>query len=185
MISIFSLKGSIQVHLKELSKLFFLVYFVTNSSELKCLYLPNKAITYIYIITDVAVRNKLRATTDCICPNQNATYECTTFGGEFTLWNGSIIPPGCEVVLSHAQFFNDTSLCCCNDPTVVGNGLQITNDSCYTSILTVLVTPELNGKNVSCVVDYGLNMGEVLIDTMTINITTGKFSLIITEKFRS
>ena len=125
----------------------------------------------IIIIIGLAIRNELRATIDCFCLGQDATYECTVIGGDFTLWNGSIMdPPGCKISLPHRQFFNvnDTS---CNDGTVVAKGLTITNGSCYTSLLTVLVTQEMNGGSVSCVVDK--NLEESLIDTTIINITTG------------
>ena len=126
-------------------------------------------------IVDLAARNELRATTDCICSGYTAMYECTAVGGSFTLWNGSIMdPPGCEVTLSHAQFLNTNDSC--NYETIVGKGLEI-NDSCYTSQLTVLVVPRMNGENVSCVVDsnYGANIGVQVIGTMIIDITTGRF----------
>ena len=117
--------------------------------------------------------SELIATTDCIRLGQNVTYECTTctVDASFTSWNGSIMdPPGCIISLSHSRlsFFNEVI---CNEGMVVGQGLAI-NDTCYTSLLRVLVTPQVNGGNVSCVVD-AMNSEQMLIDTTTINITTG------------
>ncbi|MCG8623599.1 MAG: hypothetical protein MJE68_16605 [Proteobacteria bacterium] len=120
--------------------------------------------------------SELIATTDCILLGQNVTYECTTctINASFTSWNGSIMDPsGCTISLSHRtrlSFFNET-MAICNEGMVVGQGLAI-NNTCYTSLLTVLVTPQVNGGNVSCFVD-DMNNEQVLINTTIINITTG------------
>ena len=108
-------------------------------------------------------------TTDCICPGQNATFECTVVGGNFTVWNGSIMePPECKIQLQHFEFLSRNERC--NSGAVIGQAIE-TNGSCYTSRLSVLVTPNIDGGDVSCNVDIAQD--EIPINTMIINITPG------------
>ena len=90
------------------------------------------------------------------------------------MWNGSIMEqPECTetIVLQHFKFLSRNESC--NDGAVDVQGINISN-GCYTSRLTVLVTPSLDGRDVSCSVDYGYGADFTLIDTVIINITTGK-----------
>ena len=124
----------------------------------------------IHCLEGLAAENGLRVTADCICPEQNITYECTAVGGSHTVWSGSVIPNNCTVALPHTQFFNRPVPCMGG---VVGRGIEISGN-CYTSQLTVPVTPNLDGRNVSCSVDNVMDVP--IIDTLIINITRGKLN---------
>ena len=100
-------------------------------------------------------------TSDCICPGQNVTYECTVVGGLFTIWSGSVIETGCQIVLPHSNPGTYNTLC--NNRAVVSRGVEV-NNNCFTSQLTVLLTLDLYQRTVQCIVDDGLSL--VVIGTV-------------------
>ena len=91
-------------------------------------------------------------TPDCICPGQNVTYECTVVGGLLTVWGGSVMGTGCEITLFHGY---PGSYTICNNGAVVGRGVEV-NNNCFTSQLTILLTPDLNQRTIQCSVDTGV-----------------------------
>ena len=83
------------------------------------------------------------------------------------MWKGNVLV-GCEVALLHNQF--DTDFGTCNNGAVVGRGVRNENN-CYTSQLTVLVTPDLNGRTIECHNDNGIQ--ETPVNSTTLLLTTG------------
>ena len=84
------------------------------------------------------------------------------------MWSGSIIQTGCEITLLHAQFESSTGTC--NNGALVGQGIREENN-CFTSQLTVQVTPDLVGRTIKCSIDYGREVA--LINTTILHLTTG------------
>ena len=111
---------------------------------------------------------ELLATADCTCSGHNVTYECTVTGGRFTVWSGSIMESNCEIALSHIQFLS--SLEYCNNRAVVGQGISEENN-CFTSLLTIRASSDLEGRTITCSVDYISNV--TLINTTNLHFTTG------------
>ena len=120
-------------------------------------------------------RNELIATADCVCPGQNFTYECSVVDGQFTVWRGTVISPGCEITLFHSEFgVPGAARGVCNFGAVVGYNIGVENN-CYTSKLDVSVSSGLNGRTVECILDDRVT--ETLINTSTLFITTSTFTV--------
>lgn len=83
------------------------------------------------------------------------------------MWKGNIVA-GCEIALLHNQFNTDFGTC--NNGAVVGRGVR-NESNCYTSQLTVLVTPDLNGRTIECHSDDGVR--EILVNFTTLLLTRG------------
>ena len=93
--------------------------------------------------------------TACACPGSPVQYLCTvndpTSGGRSTtVWRGSAFSCTAKAIrLSHADYSNpELSSGACNN--LLAQGLANFTDGCYTSVLTVNVTPGLNGRTVEC-----------------------------------
>lgn len=99
--------------------------------------------------TGIAARNELLATADCVCPGENATYECTVHGGVLTVWSGSVFDDGCSILLNHSQFESGDEDGVCNNGTVVARGIRKENNY-YTSQLTIFVSSNLTGRTIEC-----------------------------------
>ena len=121
-----------------------------------------------------AARNELISTADshCMCPGQTITYECTVVGGISTVWSGSVIGPGCESSLFHSAFQNSSEsiTIVCDNGTVVGRRIGV-NNNCYTSQLSILLTPNLDQRTIQCSVDNGISA--TVIGTARLSLITG------------
>lgn len=95
---------------------------------------------------------------------------CNVIGGRFTVWRGSVIAAGCEVTLVHAQFGTSAAFGVCNNGAVVGRGTRVDN-SCYSSQLSVYVSPDLDGRTIDCSVDDGREVS--LINSTTLLLSRG------------
>ena len=82
-------------------------------------------------------------------PGRNVTYECTASGGLFTVWKGSALGHYCVITLYHRHFGSKDAFGSCNNGAIVGQGVKQEKDN-YTSLLTVFVSPDLNGKTIEC-----------------------------------
>ena len=82
-------------------------------------------------------------------PGRNVTYECTASGGLFTVWRGSALGHYCVITLYHHDFGSKDAFGSCNNGTIVGQGVKREEDN-YTSLLTVFISPDLNGKIIEC-----------------------------------
>ena len=130
-----------------------------------------------------ASRNEfeLIETSDCMCPGQSITYECTVVvaHGVFTIWTGSIMEAGCEIILINSQqaseFLHQQRVC--NGGAVVGRGVEV-HDNCYTSQVTVLLTSDLDHRTIQC---SSADTGDstITIGEAQILLTTGIIILVI------
>ena len=103
-----------------------------------------------------------------IHPGRNITYECTASGGQFTVWRGSALGSQCVVTLYHRHFGTKDAFDSCKNGTVVGQGIRRDKDN-YTSLLTVFVSPDLNGKTIECHLING-GHGEIQISSMMLHL---------------
>lgn len=95
------------------------------------------------------------AITDCVCPGDVVTYECTVCGGRVTVWGGSAFQcANQEILLSNRNFGTSGASGVCNDGAIVGRGISAEND-CYTSQLNITFTDGLQNSTIVCSVDNG------------------------------
>lgn len=143
-------------------------YYVTVAKQRVSL---NK-IYLLYIVS--ATGNDLRLLDDCICPGHNITFQCTTVGGGITVWQGTAFDcpqSSNEIALRHAQFWGSVGVCNGGDICAHADSIQLPD--CYTSNLTVYITPALEGRTVRCEYDNGITVK--IIRSFTLNITRSKF----------
>ena len=128
------------------------------------------SLEYIIII-GLVKGNDFIATSDCVCVGQDYTYQCSVTGGELTVWSGSVIGVGCEIILFHNQYESPNGASGeCNNGAVTGRSIEVVNNS-YTSQLTIRVTANLNGRTIECLVDDGIV--ETTINSSTLFVTKG------------
>ena len=117
--------------------------------------------------------NELVATSDCACVGQSYTYQCSVNGelGDLTVWSGSVIEVGCEIVLYHNRYGSMSGTSgVCNNGAVSGRSIEVINSS-YISQLTIRVSNGLDRRTVECSIDDGRE--EILINSSTLLITKG------------
>ena len=117
--------------------------------------------------------SELVATSDCACVGQSYTYRCSVNGGsgDLTVWSGSVIEVGCEIVLYHNRYESMSGASGeCNNGAVFGQSIEAINNS-YTSQLTIQVNNDLDRRTVECSVDNGIDA--TLINSSTLLITKG------------
>ena len=76
-----------------------------------------------------------------------------------------------EIALRHAQFWGSVGVCNGGDICAHADSIQLPD--CYTSNLTVYITPALEGRTVRCEYDDGMTV--VIIRSLILNITRSKF----------
>ena len=113
---------------------------------------------------------------DCVCPGYDISFECTVFGGGFTVWRGSAF--NCplslnEILLSHSNF-EDGTIRTCNNGAITGRSVGVMNNF-YTSRLVISFTRELDGMTIECIHEDGSTTAMVIGSSM-LSTTTG-FSL--------
>ena len=129
----------------------------------------------IILLLIFTVNSDLVITSDCICPDSNAIYECTVTGRNegFTVWQGTALNCSSnEITLLHRLFTSaeGTAVGICNQGSIVGRRFRVENWSFYTSQLSVTVSSKVIGKSISCLHD---DTDTTLVSNLTINITTG------------
>ena len=114
-----------------------------------------------------ATRNELIKTSDCVCPGQNVTFECTVVGGQLTVWRWS--RTDCEIILFHA--YHELLASC--GPGMVAQGMIGVNATGYTSQLSIMIPSSNNVDQgiVECIIDTGA--AEILIGRAQVLLTTG------------
>lgn len=103
-----------------------------------------------------------------IHPGRNVTFECTASGGQFTVWRGSALGHQCVITLYHHHFGTKDAFGSCNNGTVVGQGIRRDKDN-YTSLLTLFVSLDLNGKMIECHLING-GQGEIRINSTMLHL---------------
>ena len=111
----------------------------------------------------------------CICPDHEAIYECTVYGGRATIWQGTALQTalqGCIddptlITLNHNEFDLINRSCAISGIQVIVQAISLVNDS-YTSRLTLqTVSQHINGTTLECTTDDGLNYAskQILLTT--------------------
>ena len=116
---------------------------------------------------------------DCVCSGYDVTFECTVFGGGFTVWRGSAF--NCplslnEILLSHSNF-EDGTVRTCNNGAIAGHSVRVM-DNFYTSQLVISFTSGLDGTTIECTHEDGSTAAMVIGSSMLLT-TTGFFVNII------
>ena len=102
------------------------------------------------------------AVTDCVCPQEVVTYECTVYGSpeSLTVWEGTALR-GCnsgEIIIYHTDFETPKARgsCTLNSGEIAWKDLRMQNGS-YTSQLNITFSSILQGNTVNCSLDNGTN----------------------------
>ena len=111
-------------------------------------------------------------------PEFNLLLECSIERATSTVFHGNLLNCSSshdEIVLLHNRFNQESQNVTCNNGKVLGQSLPV-NDSenCYTSLLCIMVTPDMVGKTVRCTRDNGtttVEIGNYLISPMFLNTT--------------
>ena len=91
---------------------------------------------------------------ECTCPGDTLTYECTAMGGGSTVWTGTFffdcLATTKDTVLLHRRFLSTTGTSAtCNNGAIVARSLSVEGNN-YTSQLNVTVTPDIGAKLMKC-----------------------------------
>ena len=107
--------------------------------------------------TGFTTRDELIQLSECICPGHTLTYQCNVVGGSITFWNGSLFDCSSnsnQILLRHSEFQQASASGDCNNEAVIANSISesLTNNSnkCYSSQLTISVSPAMNNKTIEC-----------------------------------
>ena len=98
------------------------------------------------------------------------------------MWTGSAIGDQCSsdsIILRHSGF-SETISRSCNSESVVGQSLPSLSNvtaTCYTSRLSISVTDDLNGTDISCQMDNNIQPFPE-VGRYIISITTGKYVIV-------
>ena len=103
------------------------------------------------------------------CLGDILIFECSTAGSisGATVFQGDLLDcndPSNEIALIHNRFSNTSAATngTCNNGRVHGYSLPINDsESCYTSQLRVMVSPDMIGKNIICAYDNGTIANEI------------------------
>lgn len=105
--------------------------------------------------------------TECTCPGDTLTYQCTTMDSGTTVWKGSAFDcqsQSDQILLFHSRFIDGAAMGECNDGLIIGRGIGVSetgNSSCYSSQLNVTVSSYLNGMSIECFYDDGGTQKEI------------------------
>lgn len=103
--------------------------------------------------------------------NAVVTFNCTIVGSGTTVWRGSsfnCLEEANEIILQHNSKFLGSSEPCGG---VVGSGLAVENNNCYTSQLTFTIEAESNIETISC-----RHNGPVIIGSTRLTVISGENS---------
>ena len=114
--------------------------------------------------------------TSCTCLGHVVTYECTVMRGLGTVWRGNAFDCASsdnEIYLLESHFdSSERSSITCNNGMITGRINRI-DGGFYTSQLSVTVSSDLIGKNVSCAQSDGSTTDVLIGSPITIHNTAG------------
>ena len=99
----------------------------------------------------------LVAVNKCTCEGYDQVYECRVTGRGATVWRGSAFncpATNNEIIFFHSRFDIETTLTC-NSGAILGRAIRAENDTYIISQLTVSVSAEMIGMDISCFHDSG------------------------------
>lgn len=117
-------------------------------------------------------QNSFRPITDCVCPQDVVTYECTVCGLA-TAWEGTALDScsGGEIALTNRDFMDPIQTIICSGGRIAARGISV-EQGCFTSRLNIIFNATaLQGRSVRCSVDNGTHAFEVGRHILTL--TTG------------
>ena len=88
---------------------------------------------------------------DCTCLGYTQTFECTVFGGGFTIWRGTAFSD-CqrnEIQLRHSVYTTSQAIGQCNGGDIVAESVGV-SENCYISRLNVSVGEEIINEAIEC-----------------------------------
>ena len=142
--------------------------------------------TYYLFTTDENIFI-LVSNSDCASPGlrycDTLTFECTVVGGLGTVWRGSAFDcenSNNEITLLHSRFVNGT-IGTCNNDSIIGRSIGVENGTCFTSQLSIMISPDLIGKTIECLHD---DYNTTVVGSFTISpiIITGTYATICMQK---
>lgn len=105
--------------------------------------------------------------------DQVRLYECRVTGRGIIVWSGSAF--NCRSTNNELHLLlssSDIEETSCNSGAIVGQIIRAENNT-YISWLTISVSAEMIGTNVSCLHDSGVTHGQKLVGSSILTITTG------------
>lgn len=114
--------------------------------------------------------NTFRPITDCVCPQDVVTYECTVCDLA-TAWEGTALGScsGGEIALTSRDFAAPIQPIICSGGRIAARGISV-EDGCFTSQLNITFNATvLQGTSVRCSADNGTHSSEVGRDTLTLS----------------
>jgi hypothetical protein len=108
---------------------------------------------------------------NCTCEGYDQVYECRVTGSGATVWRGSAFNcPSKSNEISFLRLSPGIDFQECNDGAIIGRTIKDENNT-YISQLTVSVSAELIGRNISCLRDSGAT--QELIGSSILTLTIG------------
>ena len=126
------------------------------------------------------------SSSDCASPGlrycDTLTFECTVVGGFGTVWRGLAFDcenSNNEITLLHSRFVNGT-IGTCNNDSIIGRSIGDENGTCFTSQLSVTITPDIIGNTIECIHDDYEHVNTTVVGSFTISpiIITGAYATI-------
>ena len=111
---------------------------------------------------------------DCTCLGYTQIFECTVFGGGFTIWHGTAFS-NCqqnEIQLRHSIYTTSQATGQCNGREIVAESVGV-SENCYISRLNVSIGPEIVNETIECAHSDTKHV-TTSIGQRTLNLTQGK-----------
>ena len=129
--------------------------------------LTHSSITYV--VSGYVSGDELVANNTCTCEGYDQVYQCRITGSGATVWTGTAFDCSSnEIIILHTSSNVGVEIAC-NDGAIVGELIRTENNT-YVSQLTVSVSAEIVGTNISCSHD---SRGTRLIGSSLLALSTG------------
>ena len=126
---------------------------------------------------------------NCTCPGDQLTFECTSFGGIATVWHGSAFNCGYqdglkvrdEIILIHNRFNSGVEGECGNSGQILAQSVGVENNTYFTSVLNVTVSTDMNNRTIETLCDTEkVDGSRMLVNIMrlTVQVATGNLKLL-------
>ena len=123
--------------------------------------------------------NNMAMINNCTCEGHVQIYECSVIGYGATIWKGSAFDCHSstnEIVILPSDSVNRSITC--NNEAIVGRFVRRENDS-YVFQLSVNVSSEMIGRNISCYHDVGRDTIEIGTSQLEISAGTVSYTYVL------